>query len=139
MSKYIDLAMERRSQMTPDGKPAWNCCQAVVSVFAQDAGYDEGASMKAATYFRGGMQMGSVCGAVTGCLMALGLAGVDDPQAANEIIRNVRQNHHGLIECKDLLRVNAENGGEKMPHCNAMIRECIGYVEDILREKGKLP
>ena len=95
--------------------------------------------MKAATYFRGGMQMGSVCGAVTGSLMALGLAGVDDPQAANEIIRNVRQNHQGLIECKDLLRVNAENGGEKMPHCNAMIRECIGYVEDILRAKGKLP
>ena len=139
MSKYIDLAMERRSQMNPDGKPAWNCCQAVVSVFAQDAGYDEEACMKAATYFRGGMQMGSVCGAVTGSLMALGLAGVDDPQAANEIIRNVRQNHQGLIECKDLLRVNAENGGEKMPHCNAMIRECIGYVEDILRAKGKLP
>ena len=139
MSKYIDLAMERRSQMTPDGKPAWNCCQAVVSVFAQDAGYDEETCMKAATYFRGGMQMGSVCGAVTGSLMALGLAGVDDPQAANEIIRNVRQNHQGLIECKDLLRVNAENGGAKMPHCNAMIRECIGYVEDILREKRKLP
>ena len=139
MSKYIDLAMERRSQMNPDGKPAWNCCQAVVSVFAQDAGYDEETCMKATTYFRGGMQMGSVCGAVTGSLMVLGLAGVDDPQAANEIIRNVRQNHQGLIECKDLLRVNAENGGEKMPHCNAMIRECIGYVEDILRAKGKLP
>lgn len=26
----------------------------------------------------------------------------------------------------------------KMPHCNAMIRECIGYIEEILREKGKL-
>ena len=39
MSKYIDLAMERRSQFIPEGRPAWNCCQAVVSVFAQDAGY----------------------------------------------------------------------------------------------------
>ena len=138
MSKYTDLAMDRRNRFNPDGKPAWNCCQAVVSVFAQDAGYDEDACMKAATYFRGGMQMGSVCGAVTGSLLALGLAGMDDPQASNEIIRRVRENHNGLIECKDLLRVNAENGGEKMPHCNAMIRECIGYVEDILREKGKL-
>ena len=44
-----------------------------------------------------------------------------------------------MINCKDLLRVNAENGGEKIPHCNAMIRECIGYVEEILREKGRLP
>ena len=42
-----------------------------------------------------------------------------------------------MISCKDLLRINAENGGKKMPHCNAMIRECIGYMEEILRAKGK--
>jgi len=138
MSKYQDMAMERRAHFRMDGKPAYNCCQAVVSVFAEDAGYDEAACMKAATYFRGGMQMGSVCGAVTGSLLALGLAGVDDPQASNELIRKVKENHNGLIECKDLLRVNAENGGEKMPHCNAMISECIGYAEEILREKGIL-
>jgi len=43
-----------------------------------------------------------------------------------------------LINCKDLLRINAENDGEEMPHCNAMIRECIGYVEESLQAKGKL-
>ena len=138
MSKYTDLAMERRSHFTPEGRPVWNCCQAVVSVFAEDAGYDEDACMKAATFFRGGMQMGSVCGAVTGALLALGLAGIDDPQAANEVIRTVRENHGGMINCRDLLRINAETGGEKMPHCNAMIRECIGLTEEILRAKGKL-
>ena len=138
MSKYIDLVMERRSRFTPEGKPAWNCCQAVVSVFAEDAGYDEEACMKAATYFRGGMQMGSVCGAVTGALMALGLAGAEDPQTASELIRKVSENHGGMVNCRDLLRVNAENGGEKMPHCNAMIRECVGYTEELLRAKGKL-
>ena len=138
MSKYIDLAMERRSQFTPEGRPAWNCCQAVVTVFADDAGYDEDAAMWAATFFRGGMQIGSVCGAITGSLMALGLAGLNDAQICNEVFRKVRENHDGLINCKDLLRVNAENGGEKMPHCNAMIRECIEYVEEILRENGKL-
>ena len=41
MSKYADLAMERRNQFTPEGKPAWNCCQAVASVFAKDAGYTD--------------------------------------------------------------------------------------------------
>ena len=109
-----------------------------VSVFAEDAGYDEEACKKAATYFRGGMQMGSVCGAVTGSLMAIGLAGVDDPQIPGELFRRVRENHEGMLNCKDLLRINAERGGEKMSHCNAMIRECIGYTEEILREKGKL-
>ena len=125
VSKYTDLAMARRSQFSPDGHPAWNCCQAVVTVFAQDAGYDEEAAMKVATYFRGGMQMGSVCGAMTGGLMALGLAGLSDPQISNEYLRKIKENHNGLMNCKDLLRVNAENGGEKMHHCNAIIRESI--------------
>lgn len=138
MSKYTDLAMERRSQFSPEGRPAWNCCQAVVTVFAQDAGFDEEASMKAATYFRGGMQIGSVCGAVTGSLLALGLAGVDDPQVSNDLIRQIRENHDGMINCRDLLRVNAENGGEKMPHCNSMIRECIELVENAYKARGKL-
>ena len=70
MSKYTDLAMERRQQFSPDGRPVYNCCQSVVSIFAKDVGYDEDACMKPATYFRGGMQMGSVCGAITGGLMA---------------------------------------------------------------------
>ena len=56
----------------------------------------------------------------------------------NEYYRKIRSNHDGMMNCKDLLRVNAEQGGEKMPHCNAMIRECIGYVEEILKEKGRL-
>ena len=145
MSKYTDLAMERRSVIGPDGKSAWNCCQAVVSVFAKDANYDEGdagydedACMKAATFFRGGMQMGSVCGAVTGALLALGFSDIDDPQAANEVIRRIRENHGGMIHCKDLLRVNMEKGGEKTPHCNAMIREAITVTEEILKREGKL-
>ena len=138
MSKYTDLAMERRSRFTPEGRPAWNCCQAVVSVFARDAGYDEEACMKAATYFRGGMQAGSVCGAITGSLLAVGLAGVDDPNIPGEIFRKVRENHNGLVNCRDLLRVNAEKGGEKTPHCNAMIREAISITEQILQREGKL-
>ena len=138
MSKYTDLAMERRQQFSPDGRPVYNCCQSVVSIFAKDVGYDEDACMKAATYFRGGMQMGSVCGAITGGLMALGLADIDDSQVLNEFYRKIRENHEGLMNCKDLLRVNAERGGEKMPHCNAMICECIDYVEQVLRAKGKL-
>ena len=138
MSRYQDRAMERRQIIGPDGKPAYNCCQSVATVFAEELGYDEEASMKASTYFRGGMQMGSVCGAITGGLLALGLSGVDDAAAVNEYYRKIRSNHDGMMNCKDLLRVNAEQGGEKMPHCNAMIRECIGYVEEILKEKGRL-
>lgn len=139
MSKYTDLALERRGQFTEDGRPCYNCCQAVVSVFAEDLHYSEEECMRAATYFRGGMQMGSVCGAITGGLMALGLAGVDDGAVLNRYYQKIRAGHDGLMNCYDLLRENAARGGEKMPHCNGMICECITYVEEALREKGKLP
>ena len=135
MSKYTDLAMERRSQFTPEGRPAWNCCQAVVSVFAQDAGYDEDACMKAATYFRGGMQIGSVCGAITGSLMAIGLAGVDDPNVPGELFRKIKENHNGLTNCRDLLRVNAENGAPEMQR--ARDRQGADHVYQGKRGKQK--
>ena len=138
MSKYTDAALERRSQFTPEGRPVFNCCQAVVSVFAGDAGYDEAACLKAATYFRGGMQIGSVCGAITGGLMALGLAGLDDPAAANEFFRQVRARHEGMIHCKDLLKASAERGEVKLTHCNGMICDCVAIAEAILRENGRL-
>lgn len=82
--------------------------------------------------------MGSVCGAITGGLMALGLAGLDDGRILNGYYSKIREAHDGLMACKDLLRVNAQRGGEKMPHCNAMICECIGYIEEILRQNGKI-
>ena len=138
MSKYTDLAMERRSHFGPDGKPACNCAQTVVSVFARDAGYDEEAALKAATYFRGGMQMGSVCGAVTGGLMALGLAGLNDPETANAYIRKIQANHDGAISCRELLAAGAARGEVKKAWCDALIRECVGCAEEALREKGKL-
>ena len=138
MSKYTDLAMERRSHIGPEGRPVYNCAQAVVSVFAGDAGYDEDAALRAATYFRGGMQMGSVCGAVTGGLMALGLTGLDAPALSNEFIRKVRLIHDGMIDCKDLLAASAARGEVKKVHCDAMICACVELAEDILRANGKL-
>ncbi len=136
MSRYTDLAMERRACLNREGKPVYNCCQTVVSVFAQDAGYDEAAALRAATHFRGGMQMGAVCGAITGSLMVMGFSGVDDPEALKEMYGKILEKHENMMNCRDLLRVNAERGGEKLPHCNAIICECIRYTEEILRKNG---
>ena len=56
MTDYTEAVMARRALLRPDGRPVYNCCQAVVSVFAQDLGYDEEKSLKAAALFRGGME-----------------------------------------------------------------------------------
>ena len=100
--------------------------------------YDEDAALRVGTYFRRGMQMGSVCGAITGGLMALGLAGIDDPALADGLFRKFRDRHDGTTNCGDLLRISAEKGEVKLDHCNALIRECIVYVEEALREKGRI-
>ena len=138
MSRYTDLAMERRSLLKPDGKAVYNCAQTVASVFASDAGYDEKAALKAATCFRGGMQMGSVCGAVTGGLLALGLAGIEDREAVDEYIRKIREARGGIIDCRDIVSEAAQKGIAKKTYCDAMICECVGYAEEILKENGRI-
>ena len=70
--------------------------------------------------------------------MVLGLAGLDDTRIPGALYAKLREKHNGLVNCRDLLRVNAEQGGDKFTHCNAMIFECIDAVEAILRDEGKL-
>jgi hypothetical protein len=91
-----------------------------------------------AANFGGGMRMAATCGAITGGLMAMGLYGVDDPKVIGDYYRVLRASHDNLLNCADLLRVNKEQGGEKKPHCDAMVFECVELVESILREQGKL-
>ncbi len=128
MSKYLDKAKELRAIT----ERHYNCAQSVVVPFAKDAGIDEETAYRVASNFGGGMKMGSVCGAVTGGLMALGLLGKDDPSDANAFCRRIRENHAGCLMCRDLLRINAEHGGLKKPHCDAMVYEAVQLVEEMV-------
>ena len=58
--------------------------------------------------FGGGMKMGSVCGAVIGCLMTLGIEGIKDASVLQKVYRRVKDNHEGCLNCAELLRINAE-------------------------------
>ena len=80
------------------------------------------------------MKMGSVCGALTGALMVLGLAGLDDVSMLQNIYRGMKERHEGFLDCRDLLRINAEKGCEKKPHCDAMVYELVEVTEGLLRE-----
>ncbi len=134
MSKYLDKAVELRAIVTPH----YNCAQSVVLPFAKDAGLSEEMAYKFAGAFGGGMKSGRTCGAMTGGLMVLGLFGMDDPQTVGKYWRMVTEKHDNMTECKDLLRVNAQAGKEKKPHCDAMVYECLNAAETILKEAGKL-
>lgn len=132
MSKYYDRAVELRAIATPH----YNCCQAVVLPFAEEAGISEKVAYQIAANFGAGMRRAATCGSVAGGLMVLGLFGVDDLKTIGEYHRILKERHQGYLDCADLLRINKEAGKEKRPHCDAMVYECIEIAEEILREKG---
>jgi C_GCAxxG_C_C family probable redox protein len=89
----------------------FNCSQSVFSAFAGQFGLDRETALKLASPFGGGVaRRGEVCGAVTGALMALGLArGADQPAGKDEIyrlsqefMRLFEQKHNSLL-CRDLI------------------------------------
>ena len=125
-SKYTEKAMALRSEpMCP------NCAETIMMTFAEDMGLSEEQARALGTNFGGGMKSGGVCGVVTSSLMVLGMLGVTEPGTAAGLQRRIKENHGGLINCVDLLRANAEAGGQKKPHCDAMIREAIEIIEEV--------
>ena len=130
MGKYLERAHELRAI----AQPHYNCTQAVLIPFAERFGIDEETAYRLGVNFGGGMKTGSVCGVITGGLMVLGLAGLDKPSDAAGFIRRIRENHEGRIMCADLLRANAERGGNKKAHCDAMVYEAIAILEELLEE-----
>ncbi len=115
-----------------------NCAQTVFSSFAPELGFEEEKAMQIGRYFGGGiLHMGDACGAYTGALMALGLAGADE-ETAERFTARFRELQGGRIECRDLLSFNEENGGEKKPFCDALVLAGVGLLEEFLRELGAI-
>ena len=121
MSKYMDRAKELRACQSPH----YNCAQSVLLPFAPDAGMSEEDAFRLAANFGGGM-------------MALGLWGVDDRTVVQKLIRAMKGNHEGTLECSKLLAKNAETGLPRKPHCDGMVYEAVALVEEILRSEGKI-
>ena len=130
MNKHIEKAKELRNA-TP---MVHNCAQTIMEVYADDLGINKELANHLGCNFGGGMKCGSVCGAITSGLMILGAKGIDSPAKVNQFIKTISNNHHGLINCADLLKENAKNGGQKKPHCDGMIQEVIELIDQMEKE-----
>jgi C_GCAxxG_C_C family probable redox protein len=101
-----------------------SCAPAVLAAVAPRFGLTEDEAARLASCFAGGMLgSGRVCGAVTGAMMALGLAHgpgaqLDPPRKevafarVAELWRRFAE-QHGSIECKDLLGVDLSVPGAR--------------------------
>ena len=134
----MSIFYERAKELRAIAVPHYNCAQSVVIPFAEAKGVDTETAYRFAANFGGGMKRGSVCGAITGGLMALGLYGADDPAIVAEYHERIKASHNGMTDCRALLDANAAAGGDKKQHCDAVVLECVGLVEELLKKNGKL-
>lgn len=129
MSKEMDRAVELRSRTDIH----YNCAQTVLCAFADTLGMSEEEAFKLGSHFGGGMKMGATCGVITSGLMILGMAGKGETAVAKKYVDGFRERHNGVLNCAELLRINAEKGGTRKPHCDGMVYEAITALEEMLK------
>lgn len=120
-----------------------NCSQAMLAGFGAAYGLDKGLAQDLGRALGGGMgRSGLMCGALTGAVLVLGLAGCG--QAGNELELR-RQSYggvqeilkqflemHGSLECRELLGVDisTQEGLQKAKEAGLFGTRCAGLVRD---------
>lgn len=131
----MSIHMEKAEELRKKTERHYNCAQSVLIPFAEETGIDEETAYSIASGFGSGMKTGGVCGAITGGIMVLGLLELDTPENIQTLFKEVREAHEGFTDCRDLLSLNAKNGGERKPHCDSMVYEIIGILDRIIQNK----
>jgi C_GCAxxG_C_C family probable redox protein len=128
----------------------FNCSQSVFSAFAPQFVLDRVTALKLASPFGGGVaRRGEICGAVTGALLALGLAhGAETPAGKEEIYR-LSQEFMRLFEkknksvlCRDLIAcdLNTPAGYQSATEkkvfttiCPVLVQDAVEIVQKLLK------
>ncbi|MFB6318292.1 C-GCAxxG-C-C family protein [Saccharicrinis sp. FJH54] len=132
-----------KSQSKPDYAVAFfhednNCAQAVLAPYGIQLGLNIQQCKQIASGFGGGIAMsGSTCGAVTGAIMALGLAGTGEGKSkeltyeqSKELIQ-IFGKKFGSTQCKVL--TEPKQNGDTKHFCDKFVHEAASIVEDILK------
>lgn len=124
----------------------YNCTQAVFGAIAPDLGLKRDLAFRIASAFGGGMNMGSVCGALTGAMLVLGLgAGFCEysPEVKEtfgelnqELTRRFRTSI-GYVDCRDILQIDPTNQEQKQSAREAGILaercpNCVKIATDLV-------
>jgi len=123
-----------------------NCAQSVFRVFANDLGLDEDLALSVSQAFGGGMgHTGSVCGAVTGAYLALGLANktskdnprqnIDKTYALMAEFNQKFKALHGSTNCTQLLGydLSKPEGMKAAADAKVFITMCPNFVNDAVK------
>ena len=133
-------------------KSGFTCSSAVFSAFSDELGLDGKTAKKIACGFGAGIsKSGSICGAVSGAIMVIGLrygktrvgddATTDQTRLlVSEFLEEFTQ-RHGSVNCTELLGYNLGNAGEFqkarekrlfVTKCPELVRDAAAILEEIL-------
>lgn len=122
--------LEHAQKLRLDPDVHYNCFQATVIPFAEECGLDPDTAFKMGMFLNAGMHCGSICGAVAGALTVLGLSGADG-RPNMELLAKFREKH-GTITCAELLKAAAQRGEQRKHHCDGLVYEMVGMVEELV-------
>jgi C_GCAxxG_C_C family probable redox protein len=121
------------------------CSQAILSVYGELLGLDRNTALRIASGFGGGMRLGSICGAVTGAIMVLGLrhgsqncSTLSGRAEVNlQVVEFEKQFTavNGSLVCRDLLGcdISTPQGMEQAKKQGLFKTTCVKMVEDAAR------
>lgn len=130
MTKEERVAKARALREDPDVH--YNCAQAVLMAMGREGDPEEADLAKLGALFGGGMRCGSICGAATGALMALGLHGKVDMTGREFLERFQAKN--GAVNCKELLAAAEAQGIERKVCCNDLVCGAVELAVDMEAE-----
>lgn len=139
----MDKTRRSRGEIAQEFLRGRNCAQCVLGTYAGDLGYEEEETDRMAACFGGGMELGQTCGAVTGALMAIGLACEEKERAAAcaAAFRREFERRHGSCMCRDLLgcdlskpdqAAQARASGKLLDACPAFVESAVELLDDLL-------
>ncbi|MBN1764908.1 MAG: C_GCAxxG_C_C family protein [Sedimentisphaerales bacterium] len=148
--------MNKIEQAVDNFHTGFNCAQAILGSYADRFGLECETAFRIAAGFGGGMRMGSVCGAVTGAYMVLGLkfgsSVAHDKKSKADTYEQVTdftarfQAARGSVMCKDLLGcdISSPEGYQQARQndlfntvCPRMVQTAAEIIEDLFAENSK--
>ncbi len=126
-----------------------NCAQSVLSAYCEELGIPPETAEKMGSAFGAGMGEGTICGAVSGALMVLGLKygksdiSPSEKEKMKEVFEKFKRRFesiHGTLTCKQLLNLDLrEEDDYQKAHnllvfensCPAFIKTAIALIEEI--------
>ena len=142
----MDAAIYSREEIMAKFAAGGQCAQCTLVPWADGLGYDEEELMRMAAAFAGGMFRGDTCGAVTGALIALGLAFGEDAPLTAEKTAEFQQRfteRFGSTICRELLGYDfsvpgelekARASGKMLTDCSAFVRGASEILQDMLQD-----